>query len=150
IDGVHYLTMAYIDGRPLSELVAGGQPLPQRQAAEIVRKVALALEEAHAQGVVHRDLKPANVMMNRRGEPVVMDFGLACLLNQQGTRLTRTGAVLGTPAYMAPEQVLGDLKSVGPRSDVYSLGVILYELLTAHRPFEGHAALVLAQIVTQE
>ena len=108
IDGVHFMTMAYIEGRPLSELIRDGKPLPQRPAAALVRKLAVALAEAHRHGVIHRDLKPSNVMVNRRKEPVVMDFGLARRLNKEDERLTRTGAVLGTPAYMPPEQVSGE------------------------------------------
>src|SRR5436309_5797542 len=88
IGGTPYLTMAYIEGQPLSASVRGGQPLPPREAAAIVRKLALALHEAHQKGVIHRDLKPGNVMMNQRGEPVVMDFGLARRFNKEEARLT--------------------------------------------------------------
>ncbi len=150
IDGVHFVTMAYIDGRPLSELVQEGKPLPQRAAAALVRKLAAALAEAHRHGVIHRDLKPGNVMVNRRKEPVVMDFGLARRVNKEDERLTRTGAVLGTPAYMPPEQVAGDVKAMGPACDVYSLGVMLYEMLTGQLPFRGPLTAVLGRILTQE
>jgi predicted Ser/Thr protein kinase len=150
IDGVPYVTMAYIEGRPLSELVQEGKPLPQRPAAALVQKLALALAEAHRHGVVHRDLKPGNVMVNRRQEPVIMDFGLARRINKEDARLTKAGQVLGTPAYMPPEQVAGDLKAMGPACDVYSLGAMLYELLTGRTPFRGPAMAVLGQILTQE
>jgi serine/threonine protein kinase/HEAT repeat protein len=149
-DGVHYVTMAYIEGRPLSELVRDGKPLPPRPAAAVVRKLALALAEAHRHGVIHRDLKPSNVMVNRRKEPVIMDFGLARRVNKDDERLTKAGAVLGTPAYMPPEQVSGDVQAMGPACDVYSLGVMLYEMLTGRPPFQGQLASVFAQILTRE
>src|SRR5207253_1694096 len=126
-----------------SQLVAAGKPLPQRAVAATVRKLALALQEAHAHGIIHRDLKPANVIINRRREPVVMDFGLARRVKQGEARLTQNGTILGTPAYMPPEQVQGDPDALGPACDVYSLGVILYELLTGRVPFEGPAMAVM-------
>jgi predicted Ser/Thr protein kinase len=150
INGIHYVTMAYVDGRRLSDLIEGGKPLPPRQVAALVRKLALALAEAHRHGVIHRDLKPSNVMVNQRREPVIMDFGLARRMHQDDVRLTKAGAIMGTPAYMAPEQVQGDAEAMGPGCDIYSLGVILYELLTGQLPFQGPTAAVLAQILTQE
>ncbi len=104
VGGVPYLAMAFVEGKALSEVLRGGKPVPARRAAALVRKLALALQEAHARGVVHRDLKPANVMIDRRGEPVIMDFGLARLTSPGETRLTQDGSVLGTPAYMAPSR----------------------------------------------
>ena len=150
IDGIHYLTMAYIEGKPLSAFLHGDKPLPQRQVALLARKLAGALQEAHARGIIHRDLKPSNVMINKRGEPVVMDFGLARRAASGDVRLTATGAVLGTPAYMPPEQVTGDNKALGPSSDVYSLGVLLYEMLAGRLPFDGPVAAVLGQIMVTE
>jgi serine/threonine protein kinase len=149
INGMHYLTMAYIEGQALTEFIKEGKLLPQRQVAAIVRKIALGLGQAHAQGVVHRDLKPANVLVNSRDEPVVMDFGLARRTGFGDVQLTRAGTMVGTPAYMAPEGVRADSQAVGPRSDIYSLGIILYELLTGQLPFEGPPLAVLAQILTQ-
>ncbi len=134
-DGVCYLTMRYLKGKLLSDYTGASQP--PRKAVEIVTKLAQALAVAHAKGVTHRDLKPNNVMMCPGVGPVVMDFGLAKQAQQQDRKLTRMGSVLGTPAYMPPEQVKGDLTKLGPASDVYSLGVILFELLTGRLPFEG-------------
>jgi serine/threonine protein kinase len=148
-DGVPYLTMAYIEGKSLAQFVRT-KPLTQRQAATLVRKIALGLQEAHQRGVIHRDLKPANVMIDMRGEPIVMDFGLARRTGQNETRLTRDGSAIGTPAYMPPEQISTTTENMGPRCDIYSLGVMLYELLTGRLPFTGDAMAMLAQILTDD
>ncbi len=150
IDGKPYLTMAFIDGKPLSNWLRQGK-LSSRQAAGVLRKLALALHEAHQCGVVHRDLKPANVMINRRGEPIIMDFGLARRYRSEDTRLTRIGSTIGTPTYMAPEQCRGERQSIGPASDIYSLGVILYALLAGRPPFTGDDAMaVLSKVLLDE
>jgi serine/threonine protein kinase len=145
IGGVHYLVMAFVEGKPLTEVAPG--PMPARQAAALVLKLAMALAEAHDRHIVHRDLKPANVMINQRGEPILMDFGLALHINQADERLTQTGSVLGTPAFMAPEQVSGDVAAHGPKMDVYSLGALLYRLLSGRPPFAGQVAQVLVQVL---
>jgi serine/threonine protein kinase len=149
VGGIPFLTMPYIEGRPLSALVTQ-PPLPERQAAEVVRTLARVLAEAHALGIIHRDLKPSNVMIGPRDELIIMDFGLARLIDPGDLRLTRTGAPLGTPAYMSPEQAIGDPAKIGPGCDIYSLGVILYELLTGRRPFEGPPLMVLGMVTFSE
>src|SRR5262249_42714614 len=124
-EGVLYLTMAYIEGRPLSHFLRPEKPLPLRQAALLGRKLALALQKAHEQNVVHRDLKPSNILIDSQREPVIMDFGLAQRVSTGDARLTQDGSLLGTPAYMSPEQARGDVAAMGPGCDVYSLGVVL-------------------------
>ncbi|HET6327694.1 MAG TPA: bifunctional serine/threonine-protein kinase/formylglycine-generating enzyme family protein [Planctomycetaceae bacterium] len=149
IDGKHYITMAYIEGRPLSEFVNPASPQTEQQILIAVGKIAQALQEAHNHGIVHRDLKPANIMVDRQGEPVIMDFGLAQQMRPgEDVRLTQTGMIIGSPAYMSPEQVEGEVAKIGPAADQYGLGVILYELLTGKVPFEGSLASVMGQIVS--
>jgi formylglycine-generating enzyme required for sulfatase activity/predicted Ser/Thr protein kinase len=143
-DGVYYLTMRFLKGKLLSDYT--GKAQPARKAVEIVAKLAQALESAHAKGVIHRDLKPGNVMMVNGAVPVVMDFGLAKQVQRADQKLTQFGSRLGTPAYMPPEQVKGNLEQIGPASDIYSLGVILYELLTGRLPFEGTVEAIYGQI----
>jgi class 3 adenylate cyclase/Flp pilus assembly protein TadD len=145
INGTPYLTLAYIEGQSLHEWANKAQQ-PVGSVLELVRKIALALEEAHHKGIIHRDLKPSNVMLDRRGEPIVMDFGLARRM-QLGdeARLTLPGFVPGTPAYMPPEAVLGK-QEASPAGDIYSLGIILYELLVGRCPFVGPVAVVLGRI----
>ncbi len=148
IDGTHFLTMGFVEGRPLSELLVGGAPLPERQAATIARK--LALRQAHEKGVIHRDVKPANVMIDRKGEPVLTDFGLArSFLEPDEARLTTPGMTMGSPAYMSPEQIRGQA-DLGPGTDVYSLGVVLYECVTGRLPFAGDPMTVAHQVLGSE
>lgn len=142
-DRRHYLTMAYVDGPSLSEASDG---LTQEEAIQIVRTISAALQKAHDSGIVHRDLKPSNVMLNSDGEPIVMDFGLASRQSPMEAEITQSGTIIGSPAYMAPEQVEAASDQIGPRTDVYALGVILYQLLTGRRPFEGSGMSVLGQI----
>lgn len=145
-EGRPYIVMALVDGQSLAEIIDRGRPIPERATAGTVRKLALALAEAHRTGIIHRDLKPTNIMIDRRGQPVVMDFGLARRSDPDASTLTQEGAVLGTPAYMAPEQALSRLDQIGPATDIYALGLVLYEMLTARRPFSGTTSDVLKQV----
>ncbi|HWT79306.1 MAG TPA: serine/threonine-protein kinase, partial [Candidatus Methylomirabilis sp.] len=131
-EGTKFITMEFVEGRDVSHLLAERRFKPL-EAAHIVRQVSRALEAAHAEGVIHRDLKPQNIMMDNVGRVLVMDFGLARSVEMSG--LTQTGTVLGTPAYMSPEQAKGGV--LDERSDLFSLGVIFYELLTSQVPFQA-------------
>ncbi len=136
-ENCHYFSMAFVDGKSLHEQIAKG-PLPQRQAATLVREVAEAVQYAHERGIVHRDLKPRNILIASDGRPKITDFGLAKCLEEGGEGgLTVSGQVLGTPGFMPPEQAAGDLDAVGPRSDIYSLGAVLYATLTGRPPFQA-------------
>jgi len=130
-----YFSMKFIRGRTLSSLLAE-RPLPPREAAQILAAVARGIHYAHQHGILHRDLKPSNILIDQHGQPHVTDFGLAKRTGDV-TVITQTGGVLGTPAYMAPEQAAGDRGEVGPASDVYSLGAILYHMLTGRPPFQA-------------
>jgi tetratricopeptide (TPR) repeat protein/predicted Ser/Thr protein kinase len=149
-DGIKFITMEYIDGEPLIEVLKRRGKLPPKEAVEIIEKVCVALEAAHAEGVVHRDLKLGNIMQDRQGRVVVMDFGLAHSVELRHTEvealeslsgdssaaaayLSMPGSLIGTPRYMSPEQV--KMEEVDGRSDLYTLGLILYELITGQTPF---------------
>jgi len=147
--GQHYFSMDYVEGRSLADMVRES-PLPERQAAGYVKTVAEAIHYAHQKGIIHRDLKPSNVLVDRAGQPRITDFGLAKqVADERG--LTLSGSVLGTPSYMPPEQADRRRGEVGPWSDVYSLGAVLYELLTGRPPFRAETALeTLAQALHAE
>ena len=138
----------FVEGQTLSRLLLDHRPSFE-ESAQVLATVADAVHHAHEAGVIHRDLKPSNILMDSAGQPHVSDFGLAKWSGDQ-TLQTNPGVVVGTPAYMSPEQARGDSRLVDCRSDVYSLGVLLYELLTGKPPFEGNSALLLHQIQSQD
>lgn len=146
VDGQPYFSMQYVAGDTLSHRLQAG-PLPPHEAAALLQPVCRAIAAAHERGVLHRDLKPSNILLDEQGRPFVTDFGLAKRVPPPSSDvaataaiqrpLTQTGAVLGTPGYMAPEQAAGDRGRVGPATDVYSLGAILYATLTGRAPFQA-------------
>ncbi|HEX8200372.1 MAG TPA: WD40 repeat domain-containing serine/threonine protein kinase, partial [Isosphaeraceae bacterium] len=147
--GRHYFAMGYIAGHSLADELTAG-PLVPRRAAELMARAAEAVEHAHRHGIVHRDLKPGNVLLDGPERPRVTDFGLAKRV-EAGPGLTQTGAALGTPSYMPPEQAEGRTSQIGPISDVYSLGATLYALLTGRPPFQAATTVVtLRQVVERE
>lgn len=145
-EGRYYFSMDYVEGQSLADVIQDG-PLPARKAAEYLKTIAEAVHFAHQRGTLHRDLKPQNVLVNTDDQPLITDFGLAKRV-EGDSGLTATGSVLGTPSYMPPEQATGRLAEVGPHSDVYSLGAILYELLTGRPPFRAASAVATLRQVT--
>jgi WD40 repeat protein/tRNA A-37 threonylcarbamoyl transferase component Bud32 len=146
-EGLPFFSLEFVAGGSLAQKLAG-TPLSPGEAARLVETLARALHAAHQRGVIHRDLKPANVLLAEDGTPKVTDFGLAKQLDDDSGR-TREGDVMGTPSYMAPEQAAGDLRLIGPHTDVYALGAILYECLTGRPPFKGATMLETLEQVRQ-
>lgn len=149
IEGIQYIAMSFVAGRTLADRIREGDRNLQ-ESVQILKKLAEALSLAHKRNVIHRDLKPANVILDDEGEPVITDFGLALQSDTaEHSRVTQHGTIVGTPAYMAPEQIDPDLGEVGPASEIYSLGVIFYELLTGRLPFEGSLRTLMNQVLTK-
>ena len=148
-DGRHFYAMAYVDGESLAERIRRA-PISSRETADLIAPVTDAIAYAHDNGIVHRDLKPANILLERGGAAKVTDFGIAKRMDDEAG-LTATGQVLGTPNYMPPEQASGDIAQVGPAADVYSLGAVLYHMLTGRPPFQSASiADILTQVIDRE
>lgn len=144
-DSLAYIVMELISGRPLDALLEHGARLPPGEVAAIMDGLLAGLQHSHERGVVHRDIKPANVVLSNAGAVKITDFGIAHL---ESSDMTRVGSVIGTPAYMAPEQVLGE--AVDARTDIYAAGVVLYQMLLGRRPFEGGTASIMHKIVNAQ
>jgi len=147
-NGVPYIVSEYVEGRTLAERISEGRP-SFREAAELAECIADALHAAHLRGVIHRDIKPGNILIDSSGHPHISDFGLA-RRSGEDTLMTLDGQILGTPAYMSPEQARGQHGAVDSRSDVYSLGALLYELITGERPFRGERSALILQVMYEE
>ncbi len=149
-EGVPYFSLEFVEGGSLAQQL-DGTPFPARPAAELLETLARAMAAAHQQNLVHRDLKPGNILLAGDGQPKVTDFGLAKCLDQAETGQTHSGALMGTPCYMSPEQAAGQVHAVCPATDIYALGAILYELLTGRPPFKADSlGATLDQICHQE
>ena len=150
IDGTCFISMQFVEGETLKSQLKDRGKTPA-EAVSLVLQLAEALADAHEMGIIHRDLKPENVMISRRGQPVIMDFGLAKLSTATGEAArTQAGTILGSPAYMSPEQALGEASQVTGQTDIYTLGVILHEMLTGQWPFSGPGMQIMGQKATQD
>ena len=148
-DGCPYVVMPFIEGASLAEKLQGGQRIDDpREAARVGAEIAEALAAVHAHGIIHRDLKPGNILLDRQGNALLTDFGLARPTEDQ-EHITAEGGWVGTPAYMAPEQVSGAAARVGPRTDIFGLGMVLYHMVTGRLPFDGPALAILTRLATE-
>lgn len=148
IEGRPFFSMKFIDGETLGSKLADG-PLPEREVAHLLAPIARAIGFAHRQGVLHRDLKPSNILIDSDGTPLVTDFGLAKRFGVEND-LTRSGVVVGTPSYMSPEQASGRRDNIGPASDIYSLGCVLYHALTGRPPLVAESLMELVMLVLEQ
>lgn len=144
-EGSPYLALEYVDGGSLADRLYG-RPWPPQEAAVLIEALSRGVYAAHREGIIHRDLKPANILLTRDGVPKISDFGLAKQMDES-SGWTRTGDIMGTPCYMAPEQAEGRVKQIGPATDIYALGAMLYELLTGQPPFRGATTLETLELV---
>src|SRR6267378_8640936 len=142
-----FIAMEYVEGQNLKEMLAQGRPLSFEQAADIIAQVAEGLDFAHAKGIVHRDVKPANIILLEGNRAKITDFGIA-KITSGAANLTTTGQFLGTPNYMAPEQIRG--APVDGRTDIFSLGICLYECLTRRKPFGGESLTSISYKIVHE
>ena len=149
--GIHFLALEYLEGKTLASLLENNpRPFSLRESLALVRRLALAMAVAHERDVIHRDLKPANIMIDPLGAPIIIDFGMAKVFDLNLTQLTKFGTPFGTPCYMPPEQVYGDLNAIGPAVDIYALGVILFELLAGRRPYVGESQFAIFAQITSD
>jgi tetratricopeptide (TPR) repeat protein len=149
-DDLPYIALEYVDGTTLTKRL-DGKPLAPREAASLIQTICHAMQYAHDRGILHRDLKPSNILVSTDGISKITDFGLAKQLDDEEAESTRTGAIMGTPSYMSPEQAQGLTHAITPLSDQYSLGAMLYELLTGRPPFLGTKAFdTLSQVIHKE
>ncbi|MCA9203504.1 MAG: serine/threonine protein kinase, partial [Planctomycetales bacterium] len=142
LDGVHFIAQEYVSGQNLRQILSRRGPITAPVAAKVMRQVASALQKAGEQGIIHRDIKPENIMLTKKVEAKVADFGLAQLQGGERLNLTQEGVTMGTPLYMSPEQVTG--RPLDQRSDIYSFGVTCYHMLTGSPPFQGENAVSVA------
>ena len=147
-EGTSYLVMAYIPGGTMKDIL--GKPMPWQQAVRKISPIARALEYAHQKGIVHRDIKPSNILVTQSGDLMLTDFGIAKAVgSEEMTKITKTGTGIGTPAYMAPEQGMGE--DIDHRADIYSLGIVFYEMITGQLPFKGdYEQAVIYSILNEE
>ena len=148
-EGLPYFSLEFVDGAPLDKALAG-KPQSPKDAAKLMEVLARAMHFAHLNSIIHRDLKPANVLLTSDGEPKITDFGLAKKLEGDSSQ-TKSGTLMGTPSYMAPEQARGEFKELGPLADVHALGAMLYEMLVGRPPFLGSSPVeTIMQVINEE
>ena len=149
-EGLPYFSLEFVDGQDLHKDL-NGLPRDPKRSAELVEQLCIAMQYAHDHRILHRDLKPANVLLDKNGKPKITDFGLAKIVDPDASGATSDGTIMGSPSYMPPEQARGDMSSVTPRSDLYSLGAILYQMLTARPPFVAERPLdTVLQVINNE
>ncbi len=149
LQGRPFFSMQFVRGQTLLNRISQS-PIPQRRAVEIIAPICRAIAYAHRQGIVHRDIKPSNILLDEQGTPKLTDFGLAKLIDSEQEALTKTGAILGTPTYMSPEQATAQERAIGPASDVYSIGSVLYHALTGRPPLVANSPIELAMKIIEQ